>query len=460
MISICALILTGCSRPNQNENDELSNYSHSNLVEQASQGIEFFQGSFADALTQAEKDGKDVFVYHYSKLGASSVVMQEAVFPLPEIGAYFNERFISYQIDLGERVHPRGPLVIHYDFHLIVDPVYLILDSDGYGIGHAHGRATPKQLISIINRVIGESESTFDTWQEQYDSGERSTEFIQQYLMNAIEDLAFVKRSGETRPDPSTHLVYVTIHKEIADAYFASKSYKDLINETDAYLIMYFNEHAARGEELVEFVLQHYDEFLAVSSEAAMAQFALNATTNALIGAASNGDEEFIEYLEALETYPMKRALEHERARVSESHHFPESIMATWGLDYHQAIGDWERVYEILLTRLEAKGDTVKESDYVLTAIVLMESNNPAHHKKAVEYGKKVHESNLQAPSYAAVYVAALMVAGNQYTADQVSEEYRKRMVPLFNGSVKLKSYEDELSSLLDRIFENKMSDD
>ena len=40
---------------------------------------------------------------------------------LPEIGEYFNERFISYQFDHGVEEHLRSDLIIQFDFQMIAD---------------------------------------------------------------------------------------------------------------------------------------------------------------------------------------------------------------------------------------------------------------------------------------------------------------------------------------------------
>ncbi|MXZ44587.1 MAG: DUF255 domain-containing protein [Gammaproteobacteria bacterium] len=455
LISICALTWAGCSSSIEEENNDLSSNSDSAPVEQARQGIEFFQGSFTDALAQAETEDKDVFVFFkldYGSWRPSCLVMREVVFQVSKVGEYFNKRFVKFEVDFDKGFPHWVDIYVHKEFDLAFWPTYLILDSKGNSLGYAQGRASPSQLISVISRVIGESESNFDTWQDRYDSGERSPEFVQQFLMKAIEELVYGKHKSEG----------IAKYKEIAEAYFDSKPDAELINETDAHLIMYFYEPPVRGDKLVEFVLEHYDEFLAVSSETAMSQFTLHATTNAIEVAAQAGDEKFVEYVEALETYPLKQAVDHERTRVPRSHHFPEFIKSHWGVDYHKVRGEWDHVYEILQAVLDEQAEERVWPRYWTHSTVaaeLLQSNNPAHREKAVSYGKTLYESNDQDPSYAAVYVAALQASGKKYSAIQVSEQYRKRM-SRFGRRMQLNTYESSLSSLLDRINETATSEE
>ena len=463
-ISICALTWTGSSNTSEEQNHELSSSSDTAPIEETTQGIEFFQGAYNDALEQARKEDKLMFVFVDAPGNVNCDVMRETVFPLPEVGEFFNSRFLSFWFDLSLPRNGYGSDTRdYYEFAIGEYPAYRILDSSGDELALVQGRLSSKQLISVIKRVIGESESTFDNWQERYDAGDRSPGFVQRYLMEVIEEVAIVRHDDDSRENRTIFSERVAKYKEIADAYFASKSSTDLINETDVYLIMHFNEPPVRRDTFVEFVLQHYDDFLAVSSDMEMAYFTLRATTNAIEIAAQAGDEKFVEYVESLETYPLKQAVDYERTRVPRSYHFPESIKkSVWGVQYHKVRGEWDQVYEILLDVLEE----LKEEQprwrywsYSTVAAELMQSNDPVHVEKAVEIGKTIYESDYLAPQYAAIYVAALQAAGKKYSAEQVTVQFKNRM----SGSsrrAQLNSFEESLSFLLTQDSETTTTDD
>ena len=441
---------TACSNPNGEENEGPSSVSQSDTRNSASQGIDFFHGSLKDARALATQEDKPVFVYFYGDWIASSIVMLETVFPKPKVGEYFNERFVNYQVDVGnEELHD---LFLEIDFQFdVVIPTYLILDSEGNALGQAHGGASPRQLISIISRALGETKSTFAAMQKRYELGERSTEFIQQFLMDAIEELAFRKLYRQDKASVQAYNDEEAKYKKITDEYFETKSLTNLINETDAHLILYYYEHSARGSELVEFVLDHYDEFLTVSSETAMARFALNATYLAVFAAARTGDDRFFEYIESLKSYPLSQAVEYERSRDSYSQYFPERMKYAWEIDYLKAKGDWDGVFDVYLKRLKEMGDNAPAHEIEYVARELLESEHPAVHRAAVEYGRRAFDLDDKNPQFAVTYVSALLATEKKYSAVQIIEHYRKRMSRTEHDKVTLKEFNNILSTTLEK---------
>ncbi|MBX7093579.1 MAG: thioredoxin family protein [Flavobacteriales bacterium] len=63
------------------------------------QGIQFFEGTFEQALQKAKKENKEVFVDFYAVWCGPCKYMSGAVFTNPDVGAYFNEHFVSVKID-------------------------------------------------------------------------------------------------------------------------------------------------------------------------------------------------------------------------------------------------------------------------------------------------------------------------------------------------------------------------
>ena len=411
---------TGCSNNDAKTDLDMSD----DTAVDAYAGMEFFEGSFEDALVFAEQENKLVFIDVWTTWCGPCIVMQETVFPLSEVGEYFNARFVNYKLD-AENDDQNGP-EIAARFEINSVPTYLILDSEGKELSRALGGCSPAQFIAMVGRMIGEVESEFDQMRTLYKSGERSRMFIQQYLMDAIVEEALrkniVAESTETVEEPTAE---ADNFKRIANDYFASRPHSELINETDVRLIMHFRFSEPRGDKLVEFIIDNYDEFLAVSSDAAMSQFVLHATLGAVATAARAGDEKFFEYIEALESDPLNKAVEFERNRHPKSRLLPESMKYSWESDFLIAREDWDGVHDLIKSRFERWGDSGTAYNYRWAAANLIQSTNSTHQEIALEWAERSFELDNTDIWVVLGYIDALVTVEKPDEAQVIVQEFR-----------------------------------
>lgn len=442
----CAFTWTACSNPNNEENNELSDERQSETAEHEGKGVEFFQSSFEDTLARAAQDEKLVFVFadDISARGAS-IVMQDAVFPLPNVGEYINERFVSYKFDVDDEAMNGPAIAARYE--IVMPRTYLILDTVGNEIGRAWGSALPDQFLSMISRVLGESTSIFDEMQARYDSGERSAEFIQQYLMEATVELALLNINSEDAAQ--IYFEEASKYRKIAEEYFASKSYSEFINEIDAHLIVYYWDGMPRGDKLVEFVIEHYEDFSKVSSESSLAQFVLYATFGAVGSAAQAGDDRYLDYIDSLEDFPLKKAVEYERNRYPTSNFLPEYMKDYFKSVFLLAKQDWDGLYDALKKRFEKWGDGSPAADYLWAMRQLSRSEDKIHHELAIEFGQSGFEKEKNDPFIAADYIASLLMLEKPDEARRIAEEYRKGLSDSEVDKRSLKTFNDMTSSML-----------
>ena len=66
---------------------------------QEGEGIRFFKGTFEEALKEAKKQGKPLFVDFYATWCGPCKKMEKTIFTQPQVGKLFNEKFISLQMD-------------------------------------------------------------------------------------------------------------------------------------------------------------------------------------------------------------------------------------------------------------------------------------------------------------------------------------------------------------------------
>ena len=426
MCAIVVLALVACSPVGEDTEVTDPVALHSENSPPTSQGIDFYEGSFEDALALAAQEEKMVFVDVYTIWCGPCVVMQETVFPLPEVGDFFNERFVNYKLD-AENEEQNGP-ELEARFAIEAYPTYLILDQAGNEVDRASSALPSEQFIAVVSRLLGESESTFDQMQKRYDSGERSTEFIQQYLLDAIVELSFRELDNQDIESVRAYYEEGEKYKTIASEYFVSRPLPELINETDIQLVMHFYTGDPRGEEIVEFVIDNYDEVLAVSSEAAMSQFILEATLTSAAETAQAGDEKFTEYIDALDAYPLSKAVDYERNRDPNSRMLPEKLRFSWETPYLLTRKDFDGLIEVYKGRFEKWGDATTADHYSSAASKIVRSDKLAHREVALAYAERGYEMDQEDPFVVASYVSALMSVERKNDAQSIREEYRARL--------------------------------
>ncbi|MCY4144565.1 MAG: thioredoxin family protein [Gammaproteobacteria bacterium] len=386
-------------------------------------GMHFHHGTFEEALSLAKDQDKRVFVDVYTIWCGPCVVMQETVFREPKVGEYFNARFVNYKLDAEDESQNGPELAARYDIG--VYPTYLILDSEGTELSRASGSMSGEGFVSMISQLLGESSSSFEQLQERFANGERSPEFVQQYLLDAMVELGLRPSPDNTLEGTQAYFGEFEKYQAIAEEYFAERTYPKLINETDVQLVMYYLERVPRGHEVVDFVFDNYDAVRAVSSDAAISQFVLNATLGAVAQAAQAGDVKFVSYIEALYEEPLLYAVEFERNRYPRSGLLPENMKSNWEIRYLVASAEWDELLRVYQSRIESRGDAASARLYSSAARDLSLSEDPAHREMAVEYGKNAFELESKDPLVAVSYLSALRAIERDEELMQVAETYR-----------------------------------
>ena len=380
----------------------------------AAVGMAFFHGSFDDALGEAREQGKKVFLDVYTDWCGPCIVMQETVFVLPAVGDYFNARFVNYKLDAEDESIGGPEIAARYGVKAY--PTYLILDGDGAELGRATSGMSGDQFIAMFSRMLGETESQFETIKRRFDSGDRSPEVVRDYLDAAIVEIGM---GGDFDFQRFAEL------KKVAGDYFAGRKHPDLINETDARLITTYWDKTPRGDELVEFVIDHYDEFVSVSSDAAMSQFVLGATWYAGLAAAELGDGSYGTLLEQLDEEPLSKAVAYDLARDPDSVLDPDRMHSVFQMRDLVASENWGGVASEWARRIAVAGATADAQTYDGAARDLAGSPESAHHALALDYYSKAYELDPSDAFVAAGYGAQLRRAGQDELAEQLMGEFR-----------------------------------
>lgn len=112
-------------------------------------GIKFFEGTWEEALKAAKKENKLVFLDVYATWCGPCRRMDAITFVNPEVGEYFNSRFISVKID-GEK--GEGPM-IRRRYNVRGYPTLLFLNHKGEVVKGTAGFRDPQRFLELARSV-------------------------------------------------------------------------------------------------------------------------------------------------------------------------------------------------------------------------------------------------------------------------------------------------------------------
>ncbi len=141
------------------------------------QGIEFFHGTWEEALVKAEAEGKLIFVDAYTTWCGPCKRMSANVFPVAEVGDVFNANFINVKLDMEKaestsfrKVHP----VRAY-------PTLLWINGKDEAVHTSVGGKTVDKLISVANEAIAKQDD-IETLASAWEAGDRDPKLAFTYI--------------------------------------------------------------------------------------------------------------------------------------------------------------------------------------------------------------------------------------------------------------------------------------
>ncbi len=115
-----------------------------------SQGIQFFEGTFEDALSKAKSEGKLVFVDAFTIWCGPCKWLSREVFPDEELGAFYNKNFISIQLDMerGEGIEFSEKYAVR------AFPTLIFFEANGKEIHRLIGAREAARLLSETREIM------------------------------------------------------------------------------------------------------------------------------------------------------------------------------------------------------------------------------------------------------------------------------------------------------------------
>jgi len=109
-------------------------------------GIQFFSGTWQEALAEAKEEKKIIFLDAYASWCGPCKLMSANTFTDASVGEFFNKNFISYKMDMEK--HADGPRLSR-KYALKAYPTLYFINGDENLVHEALGYMKPQELIAV-----------------------------------------------------------------------------------------------------------------------------------------------------------------------------------------------------------------------------------------------------------------------------------------------------------------------
>ena len=140
-------------------------------------GIDFFHGTWEEALEKAKKEDKLIFVDAYTTWCGPCKRMSKQVFTQNEVGEFYNKNFISMKIDMektpGRKFQKKYPVSAF--------PTLYYIDGDGKVAHVTKGGKSPEQFIQLGQMAMKKNDKSGD-FETAYNEGKRDYDLVYNYV--------------------------------------------------------------------------------------------------------------------------------------------------------------------------------------------------------------------------------------------------------------------------------------
>ena len=196
-------------------------------------GISFIHDKFKDALAQAKKENKPIFMDAYTTWCGPCKLMSKKTFTDTTVANLFNKQFVNLKMDME---HGEGPELLQR-YGIVAYPTLLFLNGDGEVVHKALGFQNAEQFLTLGKTALA-GEQTLGSWAARYEKGERNGAFLKEYATVLAE-------------------AYDAKRFQIADEYLATQT--DWKTPTNLAFIYQFTEGV--DSKLFSYLVEHKKDF-------------------------------------------------------------------------------------------------------------------------------------------------------------------------------------------------------
>lgn len=148
------------------------------------QGIEFRHIDLDQALEEAAREEKLVFIDFYTTWCAPCKAMSKNIFPLEEVGELYNKEFVSIKLD-AEKAGKAAAAKYQVNSY----PTYLFLNPDGEVVFRETGSSPMNMFIELGRNVVvsAQSEYSLSSLKSIYGKNKNNEKFLKMFCSKMIE---------------------------------------------------------------------------------------------------------------------------------------------------------------------------------------------------------------------------------------------------------------------------------
>ena len=152
------------------------------LGDSFAQGIEFFEGSWEDALQTAQEEGKIIFMDAYAVWCGPCKRMAKTTFVDESVGSFFNDKFLNVKMDMEKGDGPQ----LARKYGVRAYPTLLFIDYSGEVVHQARGAQGVSALLKLGETALSKIDRS-GMYEEAYQNGDRSPQLVLNYIQSLNE---------------------------------------------------------------------------------------------------------------------------------------------------------------------------------------------------------------------------------------------------------------------------------
>jgi len=146
-------------------------------ISMTAQGIDFFHGTWAEALEKSKAESKPIFVDAYAVWCGPCKRMAREVFTRKDVGDFYNANFINLKIDMEKEEN----IVFRQKYPVSAFPTLFYIKSDGEIIRKVKGAQKAESFLQLGKSILSKIDYSAD-YVKEYEKGNRDPAFMLKYI--------------------------------------------------------------------------------------------------------------------------------------------------------------------------------------------------------------------------------------------------------------------------------------